>query len=97
MSTVFDEIAKEGEVKGRIDGEAKGIIEIGLEFGVSKGDILSKLQKKLDVSLQVALDYFVKDKRTEVFDAMEDAKRISKDPDTKRYGSFAEALEDLEA
>ena len=53
MCTVFDEIAKEG----RIDGEAKGIIETGLEFGLSESDILSRLQKKLDVSLQVAQEY----------------------------------------
>lgn len=53
MCTVFDEIAKEGEVKGR----AFGIIETGLEFGLSESDILSRLQKKLDVSLQVAQEY----------------------------------------
>ena len=55
MCTVFDEIAKEG----RLDGEAKGIIETGLEFGLSESDILSRLQKKLDVSLQMAQEYLV--------------------------------------
>ena len=59
MCTVFDEIAREGEVRGRADGEAKGIIETGLEFGLSESDILSRLQKKLDVSLQVAQEYLV--------------------------------------
>lgn len=49
MCTVFDEIAREGE--------AKGIVETGLEFGLSESDILSRLQKKLDVSLQVAQEY----------------------------------------
>lgn len=34
--------------------------------------------------------------KPEVAEAMEEAKRISKNPDTKRYGSFAEALEDME-
>ena len=29
--------------------------------------------------------------------AMEEARRISKDPNAKRYSSFAEALEDLDA
>lgn len=53
MCTVFDEIAKEG----RLDGEAKGIVETGFEFGLSENDILSRLQKKLDVSLQVAQEY----------------------------------------
>ena len=34
--------------------------------------------------------------RSEVLEAMEEARRISRDPNTKRYGSFAEALEDLD-
>ena len=58
MCTVFDEIARDGEVKGRTDGEAKGIVETGLEFGLSESDILSRLQKKLDVSLKTAQEYF---------------------------------------
>lgn len=33
--------------------------------------------------------------RPEVVEAMEEAKQISHDPNTKRYTSFAEALEDL--
>ena len=57
MCTVFDEIAKESEAKGRREGEAKGIIEIGFEFGLSESDVLSRLQKKLDVSLQMAQEY----------------------------------------
>lgn len=53
MCTVFDEIAREGETKG----EAKGIVEAGLEFGLSEKDILERLQKKLNVSLQIAQEY----------------------------------------
>lgn len=34
--------------------------------------------------------------KQEVLDAMEEAKQISRDPNTKRYGSFAEALEDID-
>ena len=32
----------------------------------------------------------------EVIEAMEEAKRISKDPKTKRYSSFSDAMEDLD-
>lgn len=53
MCTLFEEIAKEGEVKG----EAKGIIETGMEFGISEADILKRLQDKLNVSLQEAQEY----------------------------------------
>ena len=57
MISVFEEIAKEGEAVGEVRGRAFGIIETGLEFGLSESDILSRLQKKLDVSLQVAQEY----------------------------------------
>jgi len=34
--------------------------------------------------------------KPEVIEAMEEAKRISKDPNAKRYTSFYDALEDLD-
>lgn len=57
MCTLFDEIAKESESKGRAVGEAKGIVETGCEFGLSENDILERLQSKLNVSLQRAQEY----------------------------------------
>ena len=53
MCTVFEETRKEGVA----EGEAKGIIETGYEFGLSEDDILARLQKKLNVSLQKAQEY----------------------------------------
>ena len=58
MCTLFDEIAKEGEARGEARGEAKGIIETGFDFGLSEHDILERLQKKLNISLQQAQEYF---------------------------------------
>ena len=58
MDNLFDKIAKEGEAKGKAEGEAKGIIESGLDFNLSESDILERLQKKLDVPLQKAQEYF---------------------------------------
>ena len=40
-----------------MNGEAKGIIEMGHDFGLSEEDILARLQKKLNVSLQKAQEY----------------------------------------
>ena len=61
MCTLFDEIARENEAKGEAKGEVKGraieIIETGFEFGLSENDILERLQKKLNVSLQMAQEY----------------------------------------
>ena len=57
MCSLFEEIAKEGEIKGQTKGEAKGIIETGFEFGLSENDILERLQNKLNVSLEMAQEY----------------------------------------
>ena len=53
MCTLFEEIAKESESKGR----AEEIIDLGFEFGLSEDDILNRLQKKLDVPFQKAQEY----------------------------------------
>jgi len=42
MCTLFNEIAKEGEARGK----AESIIETGLDCGLSENDILERLQKK---------------------------------------------------
>lgn len=54
VCTLFDEIAKEGVEKGK----AEGIIETGLDFGLSENDILERLQLKLSITLQKAQEYF---------------------------------------
>lgn len=58
MCKLFDEIREEGRLEGQIEGEARGIIESGIEFGISENDILERLQKKLNITLQVAQEYF---------------------------------------
>ena len=58
MCTVFEETRSEGRSEGRIEGRAEEIIETGHEFGLSEEEILTRLQKKLDVSLQKAQEYF---------------------------------------
>ncbi len=50
MCTLFKKIAKESE--------AKGIIEAGLDFGLPEQDILERVQIKLEVSLDMAKEYF---------------------------------------
>lgn len=50
MITVFEETKKEGR--------AEGIIETGIDCGLSENDILERLQNKLNVSLQMAQEYF---------------------------------------
>ncbi|MBO5352075.1 MAG: transposase [Lachnospiraceae bacterium] len=61
MCTVFETIAKEGELKGRLEGKLEGraveIVETGYEFGLSEPDILKRLQQKLEISLQKAQEF----------------------------------------
>ncbi len=70
MCTLFDEIRTEGRIEGKIEGRTEGriegkiegraqeIIDTGFEFSMSKKDILLRLQTKLDITLQKALEYF---------------------------------------
>ena len=48
---------EEGKAKGRAEGRAEEIVEAGYEFGLSERDILERLQKKLNISLQKAREY----------------------------------------
>ena len=70
MCTLFEEIAEEGRVAGRKEGRLEGreegrkegraveIIETGIEFELQDSDIIERLQKKLEISLQKAEEYF---------------------------------------
>lgn len=65
MCTVFEETRLEGKAEGRLEGIVEGkaegraeeIVETGYEFGLSEDDILARLQKKLNISLQKAQEY----------------------------------------
>ena len=52
MWTVFEETQNEGRIRG--------IIEMGIECGLSEEDILEKLEHKLNVSRKKAQEYFQK-------------------------------------
>ena len=51
---------EKGMEKGKIEGRAEEIIESGFEFGLSENDILTRLQNKLDISLQAAQQYLLR-------------------------------------
>ena len=48
---------EKGIQKGKVEGRAEEIIETGYEYDLSEEAILERLQKKLDVSLQTAMEY----------------------------------------
>ena len=49
---------KKGEQMGRNRGLAQGIVETGCAFGMPKDMILERLQEKLHISREGALEYF---------------------------------------
>ena len=57
MSGLGMSILEEGRAEGRIEGRAEEIIESGYDFGLSEHDILVRLQKKLQITLEQAEGY----------------------------------------
>ncbi len=49
---------EEGRMEGRKEGRAVEIIETGIEFELQDSDIIERLQRKLEISLQKAEEYF---------------------------------------
>ena len=47
-------------------------------------------------NVRIYYDFYMPKNKPEVLEAMEEAKRISKDPNTKRYSSFSDAFEDID-
>lgn len=55
---VLDYEAKRIKEEGIVEGKAAGIVETGVDVGLSDKEILDKLQIKLNISLQMAQEYF---------------------------------------
>ena len=50
LKIVWDKNIPKNEVKdNKVEGEAKGIVEEGFDFGLSENDILVRLRSKLDI------------------------------------------------
>ena len=49
---------EEGRMEGRKEGRAVEIIETGIELELQDSDIIERLQRKLEISLQKAEEYF---------------------------------------
>ncbi len=78
------------------EGIKKQAVELLEGLGLNLSDAVNIFLRQ--VILQNGIPFEVKypELKQEVIEAMEEAKRISKDPSTKRYSSFSEALEDLD-
>ena len=82
----------------RMDSDTKkAVMELLNELGLDLSSAVNIFLKQ--VVLHGGLPFEVKypQYKPEVLEAIEEAKKISRDPQMKTYGSFSEALEDIEA
>ena len=81
----------------RIDEELKKqAMELFAQLGIDMSSAMNMFLKQCVMRGGLPFAVEIPQYRSEVLEAMEEARRISKDPNTKRYGSFAEALENLD-
>ena len=81
----------------RIDEELKKqSMELFAQLGIDMSSAMNMFLRQCVMRGGLPFAVEIPQYRSEVLEAMEEARRISKDPNTKRYGSFAEALEDLD-
>ena len=81
----------------RIDEQLKKqSMELFAQLGIDMSSAMNMFLKQCVMRGGLPFAVEIPQYRSEVLEAMEEARRISKDSNTKRYGSFAEVLEDLD-
>ena len=81
----------------RIDETTKKqAVELLEGLGLNLSDAVNMFLKQVVLRGGIPFDVRYPEYKLEVIEAMEEAKRISRDPNTKHYNSFKEALEDMD-
>ena len=81
----------------RIDeATKKQAVELLDGLGINLSDAINMFLKQVILRGGIPFEVRYPEYKSEVAEAMEEAKRISRDPNTKRYSSFKEALEDID-
>ena len=81
----------------RIDeATKKQAVELLEGLGINLSDAVNMFLKQVVMHGGIPFEVKYPEYRQEVVDAMEEAKQLSRNPDTKRYRSFKEALEDID-
>ncbi|MEY8310042.1 type II toxin-antitoxin system RelB/DinJ family antitoxin [Erysipelotrichaceae bacterium 51-3] len=89
MSTVPTQIRIEEDLK-------KQSMQIFKLLGIDMSSAVNMFLRQCVMRGGLPFDVVVPQYKPEVIEAMEEAKRISKDPDSKRYKSFSDAMVDLD-
>ena len=66
--------------------------QLGMDMSIAMNIFLRQCVLRGGLPFSVELPHY----KQEVLEAMEEAKKISKDPKTRRYSNFSEALEDID-
>lgn len=74
----------------------KQAVELLEGLGLNLSDAVNMFLKQVVLRNGIPFDVKYPEFKPEVVEAMEEARKISRDPDTKRYNSFSEALEDMD-
>ena len=81
----------------RIDENTKKqAMELLEGLGLNLSDAVNMFLKQVILHDGIPFEVKYPQFKPEVIEAMEEAKRISRDPSVKRYSSFKEALEDID-
>ena len=81
----------------RIDEKLKKqATELFSQLGMDMSSAMNIFLRQCVMRGGLPFDVAVPQYKPEVIEAMEEAKRISKEPNTKRYSSFSDAMEDLD-
>ena len=67
--------------------------QLGMDMSSAMNIFLRQCVMRGGLPFEVTLPKYKQD----VLDAMEEAKKLSKDPNIKRYASFSEAMEDIDS
>ena len=89
MSTVATQVRIEENLKRQ---SSELFSELGLDMSGAISMFLRQCVLRGGLPFEVTLPRY----KTEVLEAMEEARMLSRDPNAKSYSSFAEALEDLD-
>ncbi len=89
MSTVPTQVRIDETLK-------KQSAELFSQLGIDMSSAVNMFLKQCVMRGGLPFEVVVPRYKQEVIEAMEEAKNLSRDPKTKRYSSFSEALEDLD-
>lgn len=81
----------------RIDENLKKqAAELFAQLGMDMSGAVNIFLKQCVLRGGLPFEVVIPDYKPEVLEAMEEAKKLSRDPNAKRYSSFAEIVEDLD-